>query len=89
MAKDALIQVRIAPEVKRDAELLYESMGTSLSEAIRMFISQSLKEQQLPFTPTSNISKGSGKAHAMLEIFGRPVRREEERKAWIDSLTRN
>lgn len=89
MTKDALIQVRIAPEVKQNAEVLYDSMGTSLSEAIRMFISQSLIDQRLPFTPTSNISKGSGKGYAMLEIFGRPVRREEERKAWIDSLTRS
>ncbi len=87
MPKDALLQVRIDPEVKRDAEALYASMGTSLSEAVRMFVNQSILDQQMPFTPTSLRKRGAGKAFGALNVFASPTKREKERDAWVASLS--
>ncbi|WP_172623336.1 type II toxin-antitoxin system RelB/DinJ family antitoxin [Arabiibacter massiliensis] len=87
MAKEALLQVRIDPQDKRDAEQLYASMGTSLSEAVRMFVNQSLLDQRMPFTPTSLNKKGSGRAYGVLNVFASPTKREQERDAWIASLS--
>ncbi len=87
MAKDALLQVRIDPEAKHDAERLYASMGTNLSEAVRMFINQSILDQQMPFTPTSIQRKGAGKAFGALNVFASPAKREQERDAWVASLS--
>lgn len=80
------MQARIDPELKQQAEELYSSMGTSLSEAIRIFANQSVLEQQMPFTPISYLKKGQGKAFGVLNIFASPTKRERERDAWIASL---
>lgn len=86
MAKGSLVQARIDPALKKQAEELYASMGTSLSEAIRIFANQSVLEQQMPFTPVSHRKKGQGKAFGILSIFASPTKRERERDAWIASL---
>lgn len=86
MAKAGLIQVRIDPELKQKAEELFSSMGTSLSEAIRIFVNQSVLDQQMPFTPTSHARKGGNEALGMLNIFASPSKRERERDAWVESL---
>ncbi len=48
---NALIQTRIDAKQKAAAEELYRSMGTSLNEAIRIFVAQSLLCQGLPLHP--------------------------------------
>lgn len=86
MAKDAVLQVRIDPKDKKQAEALYESMGTSLSEAVRMFVAQSIAEQRLPFTPYARQKKFTGRAYAALDIFANPAKRGSEREAWVSAL---
>ena len=49
MSKTALLTVRIDPDVKTKLEKLYSSFGLTLSDAINMFIHQSLLEGGLPF----------------------------------------
>ncbi len=49
MAKTAVINVRIEPELKAQAEELYKSMGVSLSDAINMFLYKSIDFRGLPF----------------------------------------
>ncbi len=46
---DCVIQSRIDPYVKGEAVILFEQMGLTLSEAIRLFVYQSVAEQRLPF----------------------------------------
>lgn len=87
MAKDAVIQVRIDPDMKARAEELFGSMGTSLSEAVRMFVYESVAEQRLPFIPKAHASKGAGRAFGMLSTYARPSLRADERQAWIESLS--
>ncbi len=86
MAKEALLQVRLDPELKKKAELLYESMGMSLSEAVRVFLAKSVTDQRLPFTPSAKCPRGELKAFGALNIFASPSKREQECAAWISSL---
>ena len=49
MAKEAVLQIRIDADLKREAEELYSRLGTSFTEAVRMFARQSVIDQALPF----------------------------------------
>ena len=46
----ASINVRIDEDVKRDAEVLFEELGLSLSGAVNLFFRQALRERAIPFT---------------------------------------
>ena len=59
MPKDAIVQVRVDAETKAAAEELYHHMGISLSEAVRMFVAQSLIENRMPFHPRCHVKKGA------------------------------
>lgn len=87
MGKDAILHVRIDPEDKAQAEALYTDMGTSLSEAVRMFVRQSIKLHTLPFRPIDGVGKGRMKAQGLLHIYAHENLRETEREAWIRSLS--
>lgn len=86
MAKDAVLQVRLDPELKKAAEALYSTMGITLSEAIRMFLAKSVNEQRIPFNPSFEKGKGELEGYGILNIFASPTKREVEREAWISSL---
>ena len=47
--KTATIQMRINPEVKRRVEAVYASQGLSFTDAVNIFIQQSLNDNGLPF----------------------------------------
>ncbi len=47
--KTATFQMRINPEVKRRVEAVYASQGLSLTDAVNIFIQQSLNDNGLPF----------------------------------------
>jgi len=49
MAKTAVINVRTEPDIKANAESIYNSMGVSLSDAINMFLYKSISFNGLPF----------------------------------------
>ncbi len=40
--------IRIDPDIKREAGALYKSMGLSLSAAINLFLAQSVIQRRLP-----------------------------------------
>lgn len=52
MSMDATLQVRMDGQVKNSVEELYRSLGTSFSEAVRIFAQQSLLAGGMPFRPT-------------------------------------
>ena len=58
MSKTSLITIRIEPEVKSEAERLYSSFGLNLSDAVNMFIHQSLLVKGLPFELKNPTFKG-------------------------------
>ena len=49
MAKTATLNVRIDPEIKNMAENLYSSFGITITDAINMFLHQSILVGGLPF----------------------------------------
>lgn len=87
MAKDAIVQVRVDADMKAAAEELYRHMGISLSEAVRMFVAQSLIENQMPFHPRCHVKKGACVAYASLRAYKNSDLQGEERDAWIRSLS--
>ena len=50
MANDT-VQIRITPELKEQAEAVFRSIGLKTSEAIRLFLQQSVNSGGLPFQP--------------------------------------
>lgn len=48
---DTLIQVRVDSNLKKHAEAVLFGMGLKTSEAIRMFLQQTINERALPFQP--------------------------------------
>ncbi len=55
-----VIQTRVDAVTKREAELLFESLGLDLTTAIRLFLHQSINQQRIPFDivpPKYNSSK--------------------------------
>jgi len=49
MAKTANLNIRIDPETKASAERLYSQFGITMTDAVNMFIHQSLMVGGLPF----------------------------------------
>ena len=49
MPKTASLNIRIDPETKADAEKLYAKFGITVTDAVNMFLHQSLMEGGLPF----------------------------------------
>ena len=63
--KTSTFQFRINPEIRKRVEMVYAECGLTLTEAINIFIQQSLNVEGLPFLVTSkpkgtNISLSSG-----------------------------
>lgn len=50
MAKEATLQIKMDSDLKEQVELLYEKMGTSFAEAVRIFAKQSVEDKAMPFT---------------------------------------
>ena len=67
--KDGIVHVRVNADDKEAAEAIYADMGTSLSEAVRMFIHESIKLNTLPFRPVSGLTKGKMQAAGALHIY--------------------
>lgn len=49
MAKTAAISMRVDPELKSEAESIFNSLGLTLTEAINVFLHKSVMEGGLPF----------------------------------------
>lgn len=47
--KTAIIQTRIDSELKKSAELVLESIGIDMTSAIRLFLTQVVNQEKLPF----------------------------------------
>ncbi len=69
--KTAIFQMRINPEVKAQVEEIYANCGLTLTDAVNIFIQQSINVEGLPFIVTQN-SKEALKQQAintlMLEL---------------------
>jgi len=48
--KESILEVKMDSDLKEQAERLYEQMGTTFAEAVRIFAKQSVREKAMPFT---------------------------------------
>lgn len=49
MAKSAVLNIRIDPTTKQEAEQLFSSFGLTVTDAVNVFLNQSLMEGGFPF----------------------------------------
>ncbi|MBU1053369.1 MAG: type II toxin-antitoxin system RelB/DinJ family antitoxin [Proteobacteria bacterium] len=49
MAKTAIIQTRIDPKIKQNAQIILNKLNISMSEAISMYLSQITLHKGIPF----------------------------------------
>lgn len=74
MAKSAVINVRVEPEIKQLAEDLYKSFGITITDAINLFLNKSIMEGGLPFElkqPSYNAETEAAMAEADTIVEGR------------------
>jgi len=79
--KTATFQMRINPEIKQQVEEIYAQQGLSFTDAVNIFIQQSLNMGGLPFLASSE-NEEYMKAKAMRRLM------EELKKGW-DSAERD
>ena len=80
MPKTATFQMRINPEVKRQAENIFSQCGMTLTDAINIFIQQSINAEGLPFLITKN-SKSALKNQAVSYLLNELKKGETDN--WI------
>ena len=59
MSKTANIAVRVEPSIKQQADIIYNALGITLSDAVNMFLVQTIDNHGLPFTPTLDETSAS------------------------------
>lgn len=62
------IQTRIDERTKAQAEFIFNKLGLSLSDAIRLFLSQSIIDRGLPFQPKLNDELAEETLQAIKEV---------------------
>ncbi len=77
MAKEAILQVRMDAQTKEAAEHIYKNLGTSLSEAVRVFAAQSIQENGYPFRPRQSTAVKQ-RMHGHLALYADALRRSLE-----------
>ena len=86
MMNDAMLQVRIDSELKKNAEQLFESIGITFADAVRMFAIQAVAQQGIPFYITTPVVKtkklhAQGIAHKYADISKIPLEKDAWQKA--------
>jgi len=87
MATTAMVHVRVDERVKAEAAATLATMGLSVSDAVRVFLTRVVAEQQIPFAikvPNTVTRAAMAEVDAMIES-GKPARFANGKKA-LDHL---
>ncbi|MBV8802831.1 MAG: type II toxin-antitoxin system RelB/DinJ family antitoxin [Gammaproteobacteria bacterium] len=89
MSIHCVVRSRIDPQIKAEAIQVFDHMGLTLSEAIRLFLYQSVAEKRIPFS----INIPNATTRAALEAIERKEGLEETSlaqltKDWDDACAR-
>lgn len=57
MSADAVVRARIDANIKKEASLVLEAMGLTVSDAVRMMLIRVATEKSLPFEPLTPDAK--------------------------------
>ena len=55
--KSVNLNLRVNEDLKKEADLLFKKLGLNTSTAINMFLTQCVRDQEIPFNPTMNRSR--------------------------------
>ncbi|HPF60238.1 MAG TPA: type II toxin-antitoxin system RelB/DinJ family antitoxin [Candidatus Competibacteraceae bacterium] len=89
MTASTMVHVRVDPHLKAQAAQTLATMGLSVSDAVRVFLTRVVAEQQLPFTlkaPNTETQAAMAEADALART--RQVRFSTA-KALFDDLEKN
>ncbi|MEG0323630.1 MAG: type II toxin-antitoxin system RelB/DinJ family antitoxin [Raoultibacter sp.] len=90
MPKEAVLQVRMDANMKQDAEALFKQLDLTLTEAVRVFIRQSVEQQRLPIALRSEAKKVTGdpglNAYGILSHIADPSKQVLEESAWKQAV---
>ena len=70
----SVVQIRMDTDLKNAAEKLYNELGTSFAEAVRIFAKKSVEEQAIPFSVKkikTHKAFGALKKYANKNLIGR------------------
>lgn len=87
MAKESTIQIRIDTETKKEVEALYNNLGTSFSEAVRIFAKQSIYEKGFPFV-ARNLTVKKESLRGCLSKYASPKLIEKEKNAFANAMVK-
>ncbi len=85
MPKEAVLQIRIDSSLKEAAESLYHDMGTTFSEAVRMFARQSVLVGGMPFALRAGLSR-TASSGGVFSAYANPALREKEKDAFAHAM---
>lgn len=60
--------IKLDPEVKEQAQLLFDNLGMSLSTAVNIFLKQAIREQSIPFRVGDPFYSPANQKHLMKVI---------------------
>ena len=55
ISKQSNLNIRLDSNLKKEAEELFKSLGLNMTSAINVFLTQSVKEQKIPFEISRNV----------------------------------
>ena len=84
MAKEATLQVRMDSDVKERVEALYQRLGTTFAEGVRMFAAQSLLIDGIPLTMSAH--RKTVPSYGILSEYANPALIEREKDAFRTAM---
>ncbi|GEP72850.1 type II toxin-antitoxin system RelB/DinJ family antitoxin [Lentilactobacillus rapi] len=85
----AIIQITLSDEEKQQADQLFKQLGMTTSDAIKIFLSQSIQNQGLPFIP--HVKDDPRNRKAVYPVIGKdgqliiPDDTLKELKDWVEN----
>ncbi|MBW8310333.1 MAG: type II toxin-antitoxin system RelB/DinJ family antitoxin [Candidatus Paracaedibacteraceae bacterium] len=83
--KTETVRTRVDPEVKQQATLLFKKLGLTMSDALNLFLHQSICEERIPFEIKLPNAETLEAIKAAQQGDVRETSREEIRKIWDET----
>ena len=84
MKTNSVLQVRIDADIRKQAEELFERLGITTADAVRMFIMQSLEIQGLPF----EVKRRNLYAFGVASEYADTSKIPKEKTAWAEAVAK-
>ncbi|GHU55671.1 hypothetical protein FACS1894132_12110 [Clostridia bacterium] len=83
----AILQINVESIIEQQANTIFKALGLSITDAVNMFLIQSVNHRGLPFTPTiENISDDIIEAITEAENhIGKLFKNQEEAEEWLNA----